>query len=147
MLEVRFIDSNKVYPALNVYNEETYINGVLRPSLSLEIDGEATDVAELYEEFEDVRGSGNIAVTNGFAEDTFNGYILPLSFKVEYREIERETLTTVQVLKKVITLVVATKTATEQKADPTNNLLAASTAEILELREQVRMLEEQLQPA
>jgi len=147
MLQVKFINNNKVYPARNVYNEETSFNGVVRPSLSIEIDGGTIDIAELYSEFEDISNTGNISVTNGFSEDIFSGYILPLSFKVEYREVERETLTTVQVLKKVITLVIATKTVTEVKADPTNDLLAVSTLEILELRDQVRTLESQLQLA
>ena len=147
MLQVKFINNNKVYPARNVYNEETSFNGVVRPSLSIEIDGGTIDIAELYSEFEDISNTGNISVTNGFSEDIFSGYILPLSFKVEYREVERETLTTVQVLKKVITLVIATKTVTEVKANPTNDLLAVSTLEILELRDQVRTLESQLQLA
>lgn len=139
MLQVKI--DNQSYPALNVYNEETYFNGVSRPALSIEIDGESIDIALLYDVFEEVRNSGSVTVSNGFAEDIFEGYIIPLSFKVEYRQIERETLTTVEVLQKVVTLVVATKTVTELKADPLNDLLAASTEEILELRNQVRILE------
>ena len=145
MLQTEF-DNNKKYPALNVYNEETYINGVSRPSLSIEIDGESVDTAELYQVFEDIKYSGNITVSNGIAEDVFAGYVLPISFKVDFKEIERETLVTPQVMKKVITLVVATKTATEIKAEPTNTMLAVSSAEIFELRERVKTLKEQLMP-
>ena len=145
MLKIKF--SNKEYMALNVYNEETYINGVSRPSLSIEIDGESVDIAEIYGEFENIKNTGSVIVSNDFAEDTFTGYVLPLSFKVDYKEIERETLTTVQVLQKVITLVIATKTAAELKADPSTDLLAISSAEILGLRKQVKTLEDLLQSA
>ena len=143
MLQVKF-DNNKIYEALNVYNEETYFNGASRPSLSIEVDGETVDISEIYQVFENIGDLGKVTVSNEIAEDSFEGYILPLSFKVEYREIERETLTTVQVLKKVVTLIIATKTAAEQKADPTNTLLAASTDEILGLRKQVQSLEAEL---
>ena len=144
MFQVEF-DNNKIYPALNVFNEDKYINGVLRPSLSIEIDGESVDTAELYQVFEDIKDSNIITVSDDKEEDIFFGYVIPIFFKVEYREIEKETLTTVQILKKVITLVVARKTATELKADPTNDLLAVSSTEILDLKNQVMTLEGLLQ--
>jgi len=145
MPKVKFGKASTKYDALNVYRQESFINGVLRPSLSIEFDD--IEIIDIYNEWESIEEIPSVTVSSDIAEEVFEGYNIPVSLSIVNKEIERETLTTASVIKKVITLVVATKTTTEIKAEPTNNALAASSNEILQLRNQVRDLQEALRTA
>lgn len=142
MTRFTLADGMTGYSTLNTYRLQVLFNGVYRDALSFEIDGNGVDISTLYGFWNNKDLTSHITCSSDVASEGYDGFVIPVKLSVEYKEIEKETLTTAAVNRKVITMVLAAKTASEIKAEPANNALAEATEEILMLRKQVNELTE-----